>query len=216
MPIVTQNDTIQDIANRVAETLYDPANVQLPGPELITFYAMKAERKYWLDFQVDMSAVELIKQIIVWNSEDKGIAKEVRKPIWIYLFNYGGDADCGWSLINAILTSDTPIYTVNIGVCASAAALIFMAGEKRFLMPGSSVMIHEGAAQFNGDSTKVLDASDSYKAMLKRMHEYILSRTEIPASTLNKKKNNDWELSAADCIKYRVADKVVESMSEII
>lgn len=118
------NPMYQDIANVVSQTLYDPANQQLADPSLLNHYAFISKRKYWLDVVVDSNAIELEKQIFLWNMEDAGKPSEERQPIWIYLMNYGGDADCGWSLIDAILASETPVYTVNVGVAASAAALI--------------------------------------------------------------------------------------------
>ena len=91
-----------------------------------------------------------------------------------------------------------------------------MAGKKRFMMPRAKVIIHEGSAQMAGDSTKVLDASDSYRKELKRMKDYILERTEIPKSTLMKKRNNDWELDADYCLENHVCDQVVHSLEEIL
>ena len=208
--------SISEIADQISALIEDPANAALPDPELVTYYRFASERKFYLDLMVDFSAIELVRTILMCNIEDKGIPAEERKPIWLYLMNYGGDADCGWALINAILTSETPIYIVNLGVCASAAALIFMAGHKRYMFKNSTVTIHEGSAQFSGDSTKVLDAGESYKAMLNHMREYITSRTGIPAKLLAKKKNNDWELSSDDCLKYGVCDVVIEKLSEII
>lgn len=89
-----------------------------------------------------------------------------RKPIWIYLHNYGGNFDLEWSLIDVITASKTPIYTVNMGVCASAAADIFIAGHKRFMLPNARVMIHQGSTSLCGDTQKVFDAIDDYKRQL--------------------------------------------------
>lgn len=208
--------TLADLAEQLSELTNNPANATLPAPEIVTYYRFESDRKFCLDLMVDFSAIELVKTIIWYNIQDKGIPTEERKPIWLYIMNYGGDADCGWSLISTILASETPIYTVNLGVCASAAALIFMAGKKRYMFKNATVTIHEGSAQFSGDSTKVLDAGESYKAMLNHMREYITSRTNIPAKLLAKKRNNDWELSSEDCLKYGVCDAVISTISEAI
>ena len=211
-----QTTTISTLAAQIAELIDDPANAQLPAPELVTYYRLFKDRKFYLDYAVDLGAVELLRTILICNIEDKGIPIEERKPIWIYLMNFGGDLDYCWALINAIDASETPVYTVNLGVCASAAALIFMAGHKRFMFKDSSVLIHEGSMQVSGDSTKVLDASDNYRAMLNHMHDYILSKTSIPSVMLKKKKNNDWELPSSVCLKYSVCDTIIEKLSEII
>ncbi len=208
--------SIEDLAGQIADLIDDPSNAKLPAPEIVTYYRLESDRKFCLDLMIDFSAIELAKTIIWYNIQDKGIPVEERKPIWLYMMNYGGDADCGWALISTILASETPVYTVNLGVCASAAALIYMAGAKRYMFKNATMTIHEGSAQFSGDSTKVLDAGESYKAMLNHMREYITSRTNIPAKLLAKKRNNDWELSSEDCLKYGVCDAVINTISEVI
>lgn len=121
-----------------------------------------------------------------------------------------------WALIDAIKTSVTPVYVVNMGLAASAAAIIFIAGHKRFMMPSAHVLIHEGSGSIKGDAVKILDQADSYQKELSRMRSFILDHTRIPASTLKKKRNNDWDISAEDCLKYGICDVIVERMDEIL
>lgn len=198
------------------EPLGDTATLQLPDPDMLSYYRQYTERRLWLDFEVDDEALVVARNILIWNIQDDDTPPDKRKPIWLYLFNYGGSADLMWMLIDTIKTSDTPVYTVNMGKCDSAAALIFMAGDKRFMMPSATVTIHEGSNQLGGDAVKVLDQAESYKAMIKRMRDYIISVTKIPPQMLCKKKNNDWELNSATCMKYNVCDHVIDTLSDVI
>lgn len=152
----------------------------LPAPDDISYYVLEQDRKIYLDYDVDKNIMSLQRMILRWNIEDKDVPVGERTPIHIYIMSYGGDMDYMWSIVDTIETSKTPIYTVNVGTAASAASVIFMAGHKRFMLPRSRVIIHEGSAQMSGDSTKVLDASESYKKAIKRMKQYIMSRTQIP------------------------------------
>lgn len=188
----------------------------LPDPQLLTFYQMRQHRRIWIDLCIDTAVLNYVRMIHLWNKEDKGIPAEERKPIYIMLENFGGDTDFMWMLIDAINTSKTPVYTVNLGVCASAAAIIFISGKKRFMMPHASVVVHEGHAQMSGDAVKVLDASDVYRKELKQTRDYILEKTNIPASTLKSKKNNDWTMDAAYCLEHNVCDVVVTDIDEVI
>lgn len=160
--------------------------------------------------------LEYERMILRWNVEDKGKPSEERKPIWIYLFNYGGSTDVMWSFVDMIQVSKTPIYTVNMGQCASAAGIIFIAGHKRFMMPCATLMIHKGAAKFAGDGQKVLDQADSYKKELKRMRDFVTAHTDIPSRTLSSKQNNDWEIDAEYCLEHRVCDVIVSTLDDVI
>ena len=188
----------------------------LPNPDHVSYYALEKERKFYLDTSISPEVMCLHRMILRWNMEDAGKPAEERRPIKIYIMSYGGDLDYMWAIVDIINTSKTPVYTINVGVAASAASLIFISGHKRIMMPSSKVIIHEGSAQMAGDAVKVMDATDSYRKELKRMKEYILSKTRIPQQTLISRKNNDWTLDAAYCLKNGVCDVIAESVDEIL
>jgi len=188
----------------------------LPDPDNLSYYILENERKLYLDVDIDECVMSIHRMILRWNIEDKGKPVEDRVPIRLYIMSYGGDLDYMWSLIDAIEASVTPVYTINVGLCASAASLIFMAGSKRYMLPNAKVLIHEGSAQLGGDAQKIFDASDTYKRQIKQMKDYILARTEIPPQQLNKKRNNDWTIDAAQCLEYKICDQVVATLDEVI
>lgn len=194
----------------------DLPDERLPAPDMLSYYILEKERKIFLESEIDSNITTLLRMIYRWNMEDKGVAVEDRKPIRLYIMSPGGDLSYMWMLVDAITASKTPVITINIGTAASAASLIFLAGHERWMTANSQVIIHEGSAAFRGDAVKVMDASESYKQDLQKMKKYILDRTEIPSSTLSKKKNNDWTLDAEDCIKYGVCHHIVETLDDIL
>lgn len=188
----------------------------LPDSDSVSNWALEKERKVYFDIDVGIDLFVIQRLILRWNMEDCGIPAGERKPIWVYIFSYGGDIDCMWAMLDTIKASVTPVYTVNLGVAASAAALIFIAGHKRFMMQNAKVTIHEGSAQLSGDAVKVMDQSESYKKQLKQMKTFVLENTEIPRTQLMKKRNNDWELDSAYCLEHKVCDQVVTTIDDII
>lgn len=189
---------------------------RLPQPDMLSYYIMEKSRILFIESEINGDTTTFLRMIYRWNMEDAGVPTEKRKPIRLFIMSPGGDLSYMWMMIDAISMSKTPVYTINIGCAASAASLIFMAGHKRFMTPNSEVIIHEGSAAFHGDAVKVMDASESYKQDLQRMKRYILDRTEIPSSTLSKKRNNDWTLDAETCLKYGVCHQVVTSIDDIV
>lgn len=188
----------------------------LPDPDTVNYYVLANERKIFIDFDVGENLLPVQRMIMRWNSEDKGKLEEERTPIRVYILSYGGDLDYMWSFIDTLMLSNTPIYTINMGVAASAASLIFMSGKKRFMMPNAKVVVHEGSAQLSGDAVKVMDQSESYRRELKRMKDFILEHTSIPKAQLMKKRNNDWELDAEFCLANEVCDKIIENLEEVL
>ena len=188
----------------------------LPDPDMLSYYVLLKERKIYLDCEIGEDILPIQRMILRWNAEDKGKLIEDRVPIKLYIFSPGGDIDYMWSLVDTIQLSATPVYTYNMGFTASAAALIFLAGHKRYMFPNGKLIIHEGSAQLAGDAVKIMDATDSYRDELRRMKAFILERTNIPKATLNKKRNNDWTLDAATCLSMGACDGIIHSIEDIV
>lgn len=210
------NKTELDVSDLFADFLDDPFNAKLPDVTAVSMYKLLGDRRIWFDLSVDANTLEYEKMILLWNQEDKNKPVEDRKPIWIYLFNYGGSFDLEWSFIDLIDSSVTPVYTVNMGVCASAAADIFIAGKKRFMTKNARTMLHQGSAGFQGDSQKIFDQVDDYKRQLEKTKQFILERTQITSRAYGTHLKDDWWLNADECLKHGVCDRIIENLDEVL
>jgi ATP-dependent protease ClpP protease subunit len=192
-------------------------NLTLPDPELLMYYKNLEKRHLWIDISIDDNILGFVRQIIQWNVDDKELFAEDRKPIYIYLQNGGGEISYMWLLIDIMEISKTPIYTVAMNICASAAALVFMCGKKRFMLKNSTLLIHEGSISVGEhDTEKFFDVSESYKKIVKKMKDFVLLKTNIDAKLLNKKRSNDWEIDSEFCLNNGVCDIIVTDIDEIL
>ena len=148
--------------------------------------------------------------------EDLGKPVEERVPIKLLIMSTGGSLDYMWAMVDDILSSKTPVYTYNLSDAHSAASIIFMAGQKRFMMPHASIVVHQGSGSFAGDAGKIFDQTEAYREELKRMRSFILERTDIPKATLTKHASNDWTLTAEECLKYNVCTDIIQSLEDVI
>lgn len=211
-----QNNSEINPAEILEGLLVNMPDPSLPEPDLVSYYVLENERKVFLDRDVGPDLLAITRLIFRWNAMDKDIPVEERKPIRIYIFSYGGDSDYMWSMIDTIALSKTPVWTINMGIAASAASAIFVAGHKRFMLPSAEVIIHEGSVEIAGDAVKVIDATNSYKELLKKLKEFYLDKTDIPRAHINKKRNNDWHLDSKYCLEHKVCDRIIESLEEVL
>ena len=198
-------------------------NLKLPDPDLVQYYKDIDERIIYLEGFIggendpnEDNSIGIVKRIMQYNREDKLIDPEDRKPIKIFIDSGGGDAYGTVTLVNTILMSKTPVYTINLRDALSAAGYVFISGHKRFAFPGATVLIHSGSVGYSGDKDKVDAMRKHYDKIIKTLDDLILSKTNIDAKTLRSKSAREWYLGNEDMIKYGVADKIVESLDEII
>lgn len=198
------------------EAVAEAQSLCLPDPDQITYYILENERIIYLDCDIEYDVMTVQRMIVRWNLEDKGKTKEERLPIRMYVHSTGGMLFYMWPLIDTIEASITPVYTINLFMAGSAAALIYLSGHKRFMMKNAKMIIHEGQSEISGDAVKVLDATESYKKQLKKMKEFIADHTKISKSLIMKKRNNDWELDAQYCVNNGACEKIVETLDDVL
>lgn len=191
-------------------------NLQLPSPELLTYYRNLEDRVIWIDYGVDETILEVSKLIMYFNKLDKDIPVEQRKPIKLLLYSYGGDGQACFSLLDIIALSKTPVWTINMGVAMSAGLLILLAGHKRFCLEKSTALAHSGSGGACGTFEQTEAQMKDYQRFVKTMRDYIIERTNIDQKTLNKYKTKEWYLYSEDQVNYHIVDKIVEDITEIL
>ena len=193
-------------------------NMQLPNPELLTFYKNFEDRTLWIDDEINDYSIEYAKYIMQWNKEDKdaGIEPEDRKPIKLLFFSPGGDLNVNNMLVDTISLSVTPVIGINCGMAASAGCFIYLSCHKRYTLPNAQFLIHQGAGSFEGTYDIVVSAIMNYQREIENLGKFVLSRTNIPEDEFESHFSTDWYLDANEALEYGLCEKIIESLDEII
>jgi ATP-dependent Clp protease protease subunit len=187
----------------------------LPSPEELNYWTLRQQRTFFIDFEIDNSyaLMETAKEIIRINNEEKDI--EAPDPIKIFIHSYGGDISQALFFCDLIESSHVPVITVATGAAMSAGLLIFLAGKTRYAFKHSKVLIHKGSGDLAGSFDEIDAAHKAYKNEITSIRDYILSHTKIFEATFEKNKSKDWYISGEKLIKFGIADKIVNSITEI-
>lgn len=158
----------------------------------------------------DCAANGIIYNIMNWNREDKGKPIEERKPIIFTIYSYGGSVPAGLAIIDIIRASETPVYTVNVGVCYSMAFHIFLSGVKRYCLSNSSFLLHDGST-FNYDSThKAIDRMEFEKNHTeKRIKDFVIANTNITEKLYDKNLRKEWYFYAEEAKNLGVVEYII-------
>ena len=191
------------------------ANLALPDPVLVEHYVNEQDRVYWVDSQIDDSTLGLVKFIIKCNKEDMDKSVEERKRILVMIDSPGGSVEVLSSIIGAIKTSKTPIYTCCYCTAYSAAADLLACGHKRFALPMTSIMFHAGSACYQGSQNDINKAKKFFDAMGKRVTDEVNSRTKFDAKFLRKLKTDDMYMNEEEALEYQVIDEIVDDLNKL-
>ena len=205
---------MQDISILIPEEI---TNLQLPSPELITYYKNFENRVLWLDAGVDDSFLEFGRNIIEWNREDKDVPVEQRKPIKLMIHSYGGDLDINNAFVDIVKLSKTPVWGYNMNVCASAGCFIFLSCHRRFAMPKSYFLIHKGSAEnISGTFDQIICYIEDYERQMNELMEYISENTTIDDKTLQENIGTEWFIPAKLSIEYGIAHEIVADIDQLL
>lgn len=187
-------------------------NMQLPNPDLLTYYKDEQNRVLWIEGEINDGLFELSKMILGYNSEDKGIPVEQRKPIKLFINSPGGDLDSTLAFIGLMKISKTPIWTIDACWAYSAAGLILMAGHKRYALPNTECLIHSGSGQLGGSYEQTAEQMKNYKYLVDKMRDFILSRTKIDQKLFKKQSSKDWYIYTDEMLNLGIVDEIITDL----
>lgn len=168
------------------------------------------QRKLFLQVDVEqMSIGDIVKHIMQFNAEDKGIAPEDRQPILLYVTSNGGVVDAGFELIDVIQSSKTPVYTINLGYQYSMGFLIGLAGHKRFATRNAKFLMHDGSNFVYNSGAKAQDQMEFQKKVEAKIKQYILSRSKITGEEYDSKLRVEWYLFADEAKEKGFVDYII-------
>lgn len=166
--------------------------------------------------QITASVVdEQVMCILRWNKEDKNLPIDKRRTIIIYINSAGGSSFDGQALIDVILASKTKIKTVGIGMVASMAYLIFLAGDERIAFSNTCFLQHEGEATVGGVTSKARDTMQFFDDMEERTKKFILSRTSISDEKYDAVYKKEWWMYAQEAKEYNIVDEIIGEDGDI-
>ena len=168
-------------------------------------------RTIYINNIIDESTSESITYMIMkYNRDDKGKYIEDRKPIFIYINSLGGSVSDGFAIIDAVVASKTPVYTVNIGTSYSMGFLIFLSGTKRYATVNSTFLCHEGSSSVYDTMSKAKDRMEfENNQMEKHIMDYVLSRTHISESLYQEQYRKEWYMYPEEAKKLGVVTDIV-------
>jgi ATP-dependent Clp protease, protease subunit len=169
------------------------------------------ERIVFLGTEVsDASANLIVAQLLFLEAEDPDT------DIRLYVNSPGGDSYAGFAIYDAMQFVKPDVQTSAVGMAMSAGAMILAGGAagKRFVLPNSKVMIHQGSGGFRGTPADIQIAAKEILSVTRRYAEIIAKHAHRDVDEVVRDIDRDRFLGPEDAIDYGLADRVLHSREE--
>ena len=133
---------------------------------------------------------------------------ESNDPIHLHIQSGGGE------LLPALYTADliasipSPVHTYVDGFCASAATLLAVCGQRRYMSRHSVVMVHELSSSYSGQYADLIQSTRNTEILMEQMLNIYNERTHMDEEQLRSLLSVDRYLDAPTCLKLGMIDRI--------
>ena len=152
----------------------------------------------------------VIAQLLFLESEDP------TKDISLYVNSPGGVVTSGLAIYDTMQYLKAPVSTICIGMAASMASVLLAAGAKgkRFALPNSRIMIHQGSAGFRGNTPDVEIQMREVMHLTDRLTRILAAHTGQTPEKVKSDSDRDFYMSAEEAKAYGLIDEVFVGSGE--
>ena len=138
-------------------------------------------------------------------------------PIRIFIDSPGGDADAGYAIFDMIRFVKPVVWTIGMGLVASAAAIIQLASpkERRVGLPNSHYLIHQPLSGIRGVATDIEIHAKELEKLREKINRLIAEETGNPAGQVEKDTDRDYWMNAAEAVNYGLINRVIINRDEL-
>ena len=155
----------------------------------------------------DQIANAIIAQMIFLEYENP------EQDIKLYINSPGGSVYAGLSIYDTMQMIRCDVATYCIGLGASMAAVLLAGGTtgKRFALPNSRILIHQGSSGFRGSVPDIEIQARETISLTTKMTEILAFHTGQSFERVKRDTERDYFMSAQEAKEYGIVDHVLDS-----
>lgn len=179
---------------------------QLNVAQMDVFSRLMMDRIIFLSTDVnDYTATVVQGQLLYLDSVDPG------KDISIYLNSPGGSVIAGLGLYDTMQHVKSDVSTICIGMAASMAAVLLVAGAKgkRFALPHSRVMIHQPLGGVQGQASDIEITAREILKYKAELYKIIADHSGMSLDKIEADADRDYWMTAQEAKDYGMIDNIL-------
>ena len=139
------------------------------------------------------------------------------EPVKVFIDSPGGDADAGFAILDMMRFVKPPVFTIGMGLVASAGALILLAApkERRLGLPNSHYLIHQPLSGMRGVATDIEIHANEMERMHARINALISEETGKSLKQVMKDTDRDFWMNSEEAQSYGLLSRIVVNRDEL-
>ncbi|TAK89619.1 ATP-dependent Clp protease proteolytic subunit [Patescibacteria group bacterium] len=157
----------------------------------------------------DTVANLIIAQLLHLENEDP------KADIQMYINSPGGSVYAGLAMIDTMNYIKPEVSTICVGMAFSMGSQLLAAGAKgkRFALPNSKVMIHQGSAGFQGSPSDIEITAKEVLSLREVLDRQLAEATGKSYEQVRKDSDRDYYMTAKEAKEYGIIDEVISRSS---
>lgn len=124
----------------------------------------------------------------------------------LLMLSPGGDVFSGLAAMDIIRHNIVPVVTIAVGMVASSATFLFLAGKRRLISPHGFVLIHQlSLTGFDGKYADLVDEMHNSRDLMTKITDLYRDRTKMSAKKVHAMLRCERAMDATACVKAGVA-----------
>ena len=178
------------------------------GEQAFDIYSrLLRERIVMLGTTIDEQVANLVvAQLLFLEHEDPG------KEISLYINSPGGHAYAGLSIYDTMQYIKPDISTICVGMAMAMGAVLLGGGApgKRFALPNSKILIHQGSAELEGTPADIDIHAREALSVRRRVAEILAYHTDQPIERVETDIDRERFMAPEEARSYGIIDRVIE------
>ena len=163
------------------------------------------------------ATLSIYDEIGFWGVQAKDFIGDLRavtsKTINVEINSPGGDVFAGLAIYNALKSSGKEIVVKVMGVAASTASLIAMAGDKIVMPKNTFMMVHNPWSFAAGTADELRDTADTLDKIGASLQATYVARTGQTEDTIKELLSKDTWLTADESLALGFATEVTDAVT---
>jgi len=160
----------------------------------------------------ELTANLVVAQLLFLESENPD------KEIALYINSPGGSVYAGMAIYDTMQVIKPDVSTICVGMAASMGAFLLAGGAKgkRYALPNSRIMIHQGSGGFRGNTPDVLIQVKELETLVDKLMKIIARHTGQDVEKVKRDVDRDRFMSAEEAKTYGLIDEIFVGKDSLI